>query len=209
MWKHWVGKGVSNFRTAGLDTDIPFVRCAKEVGYQQRLVALLAGWWGDKNVSTVPEVAFSCLDKDWSQIKLVVEHHYWTCKHYYETRLCIQHKFLTVCNNVEIFLWILLVAMVYIHYYRLDERNMSLLSSVCFYSRTFSPISASCISMVVLRIHGEWLRWQLSSSSSWRLCRSYFMLLSKVRWTILLDRYALTMLGAECCFGFCPLRLTC
>lgn len=63
-WKQWGELGTSEFRTASLDMDIPFIRCAVEVGYQRRLAAFLATLRRDGAAPAVPDVAFSCFDEE-------------------------------------------------------------------------------------------------------------------------------------------------
>lgn len=86
-----VEDGASELHTASLKMDIPLACSAEEVGYQRQLTALLADWPRDKNIPTVPDMAFSCLDEDLSQLWLVVKDRYWESKHHIKTRLRMRH----------------------------------------------------------------------------------------------------------------------
>lgn len=69
-------RGTSEFRTGVLKMDIPFSLSKEDMGYRWWLVALLADRRCDKSVPTVPDIAFSWLDRDWSQLWLVVKRQY-------------------------------------------------------------------------------------------------------------------------------------
>lgn len=65
------------------EMDGRFVRFAKAVKYQRRLVALCAACWHKKAVRTLPGMAFSCLVEDWSLLRLFAKR--WCLAH--ENRL--------------------------------------------------------------------------------------------------------------------------
>lgn len=71
-WKHGGGRGAFEFRTASAEMDMPFVQLSEEVSYQRRLAALLATWWRDDVVLTIPEVGFCCPDEEWHLLWLVL-----------------------------------------------------------------------------------------------------------------------------------------
>lgn len=65
-WKHWGGRGASDFGAASAEMEIPLNRFVEQVRYQRWLVILVATRPRDKAVRTVPELGVSCLDEDWS-----------------------------------------------------------------------------------------------------------------------------------------------
>lgn len=102
-WKHWGRRGVLEFRTVGLEMKIPLVHFAEKISYQRPLAALLATWRLGKSVPTVPDVAFSFLDEDWSPLWFVVKSLYWEHEFYFETWLSISDSLLIRRPNVVIF----------------------------------------------------------------------------------------------------------
>lgn len=57
-WKHWEASRASQFRTASSEMEISFDRNVEDISYQRWLATLSAKWQRDKNVPTVPDVAF-------------------------------------------------------------------------------------------------------------------------------------------------------
>lgn len=58
-------------------------------------------WWRDGVALADPDVVFSCLDEDWSQLWLVFKRRFWAHGHKFETLLHIRHNLLVAWHNVE------------------------------------------------------------------------------------------------------------
>lgn len=82
---------------------ILLVSCVQEVSYQWRQTTLLTTSRRDKAVPTVPGVAFSYLDEEWSQLWLVVKPHRCACEHHFERGIRMRNNLLAGWYNAENF----------------------------------------------------------------------------------------------------------
>lgn len=76
----------------------------RKVEYQKLLASMLADWRRGGDVPTAPNVACSCLDGDWSRLRLVDKLRSWAREHHSQTPLRMRHSVLVGWHNVEIFL---------------------------------------------------------------------------------------------------------
>lgn len=67
------------------------------------LATLLATWWHDKAVPTVPGVSFFCFDKSWSRLWFLLERRYWARERHLKTGPSMGYSLLVDWHSVEIF----------------------------------------------------------------------------------------------------------
>lgn len=79
-------------RKASQDMGILFVLCTEAVSYQLGLSASLANLRRDGGVMEVPDVFFACLDKNSTELWLVLNGQKCARDHYFKTQFFILHS---------------------------------------------------------------------------------------------------------------------
>lgn len=86
-----------------LERNTWFIYCAENIGFQRRFEIFLSLWQQDRVVSTVSDVAFSCLEDSCRQLWKVVTREYWARKQHFQMPFRTRHNLFVGRHNTEIF----------------------------------------------------------------------------------------------------------